>query len=62
MVIDSVNKHIFTLGRYLERSRRDDNENIKVRRFTICKFIFYPLVEFIEFVLSQTHRVQGNAI
>jgi len=29
MVIDTVNKHIFTLGRYLERSRRDDNENIK---------------------------------
>ena len=31
MVVDIINKHIFILGRYLERSLRDVPQNIKVR-------------------------------
>jgi len=38
MVIDVENKHIFTLGRYLERSRREDNDNIK------SDFFMYDIV------------------
>ena len=33
MVVDIINKHIFILGRYLERNLRDIPQNIKVCNF-----------------------------
>ena len=37
MVLDAKYRHIFILGRYLEKGLRDESRNVKVRRKTVVE-------------------------